>query len=319
MAIIKNGLSMMMRGKVGAFSYYVSETRQIVRQAQNNSNFGATATRSPQQQSRRVMWANLVNFYSANKGWMKKAFEDLKPGVSVFNRFMQLNIPNAHVALTKAQAASKMWIVSPYVVSQGSLSSPAIGPWDEAYKTNIKTTVATSANMTVAQLSADIIANNPDYLNGDAVVAVMFNGNSYSAEEYSGIAELPSYKYYEFVINISDNRTFAEAYPEWDILSNGFLLNKRLEDGTGYTYIHTRKQNGKLFVSTSEVKTNRSSLENSETWGSSTQVAEATESYKVETPVMLLPGGATTGSSGSDGGGSNPGGGGDDDDGNLGE
>lgn len=319
MAIIKNGLSMMMRGKVGAFSYYVSETRQIVRQAQNNSNFGATATRSPHQQSRRVLWANLVNFYSANKGWMKKAFEDLKPGVSVFNRFMQLNIPNAFVALTKAQAASKMWVPAPYTISQGSLVPPYRGSWDNNAPTRIQIEEALPADATVAQLSAAILANNGDYLNGDAVAAVAFFGYSNQVTTYQGSANVPSYNYYEFVINTSDTRKFAEAYPDWGMSQTKQLTCYGLVDADGFAYIHTRKQNGKLLVSTSEIEMNPQQVEVSQTWGSSTQIAEATESYKVDTPVMLLPGGATTGNSSTDGGGSNPGGGGDDDDGNLGE
>lgn len=319
MAIIKNGLSMMMRGKVGAFSYYVSETRQIVRQAQNNSNFGATATRSPGQQSRRVVWANLVNFYSGNKGWMKKAFEDLKPGVSVFNRFMQLNLPNAHVALTKAQAASKMWVASPYVVSQGSLNSPLLGAWSQNGESDIKLAEAPTQNDTIAQISAAILESNTGYLNGDAIVAVAFYGFANAVEEYDGTPVLPRYNYYEIVINTSDTRKFSEVYPEWAFTPGNVLINQNLGEAQGFAYIHTRKQSGKLLVSTSEIKMNPDVLEASESWGQSTQVSDATESYKVETPVMLLPGGATTGNSGTDGGGSNPGGGGGDDDENLGE
>lgn len=310
---------MMMRGKVGAFSYYVSETRQIVRQAQNNSNFGATATRSPQQQSRRVMWANLVNFYSGNKAWMKKAFEDLKPGVSVFNRFMQLNIPNAHVALTKAQAATKLWVVAPYTISQGSLPRPHNGVWSAQYGTTITVEKAPETSATVAQVSQAILGNNPDFLNGDAIIAVRFQGVTSPVDAWTGVPTLAGFSYYEFVLNLNDNRTFAEAYPDWEFSSNMELRNKQLEDVDGYTYIHTRKREGKLLVSTSNILMAERSIENSETWGNSTQVSEATESYKVEDPVMLMPGGETRGNSATAGGGSNPGGGGGDDDGNLGE
>lgn len=309
----------MMRGKVGAFSYYVSETRQIVRQAQNNSNFGATATRSPQQQSRRVMWANLVNFYSGNKSWMKKAFEDLKPGVSVFNRFMQLNIPNAHVALTKAQAATKLWVVAPYTISQGSLPRPHNGVWSAQYSTTISVEQAPENSATVAQVSKAILENNPDFLNGDAIIAVKFLGVTSPVDSWTGVPTLASFSYYEFVLNLNDNRSFAETYPDWGFSSLQELRNKQLEDVDGYTYIHTRKRDGKLLVSTSNILMAERSIENSESWGNSTQVSEATESYKVEDPVMLMPGGETRGNSATAGGGSNPGGGGDDGDGNLGE
>lgn len=318
MAIIKNGLSMMMRGKVGAFSYYVSETRQIVRQAQNNSNFGATATRSPHQQSRRVLWANLVNFYSGNKGWMKKAFEGLKPGVSVFNRFMQLNIPDAHVALTKSQAASKMWVVSPYVVSQGSLPAPFSGTYSTDYDTTITLQENPASDATIGQVSAAILSNNANYLNGDAIIAIVFRGSTSPVSATGAAYAAATYSYFEFVINVSDTRKFSEAYPDWEISEDLVLRNRNLEDVDGYTYIHSRNQGGKLLVSTSNIVLAANTLENMESWGSSTQNADATESYKVETPVMLAPGGATTGNSATDtapgtGGGGNTGPG----DGNL--
>lgn len=310
---------MMMRGKVGAFSYYVSETRQIVRQAQNNSNFGSTATRSPNQQSRRVLWANLVNFYSGNKGWMKKAFEDPKPGVSVFNRFMQLNIPNAKVALTKAQAASKMWVVSPYVVSQGSLPSPTPGVWNVDYATTIELASAPAEGATVAQISQAILDNNKNFLNGDAIVALRFAGYYNAVSEYEGHGDTANYEYYEFVINVSDTRAFAEAYPQWEISSDKLLRNTRLEDVDGYTYIHTRKSGGKLLVSTSKILAAPRVLENVDSWGSSAQIALASDSYNVETPVMLLPGGSTSGSGATDGGSDAPGGGGAGGEGDLGQ
>lgn len=319
MAIIKNGLSMMMRGKVGAFSYYVSETRQIVRQAQNNSNFGATATRSPGQQSRRVMWANLVNFYSGNKGWMKKAFEDLKPGVSVFNRFMQLNIPYAQVALTKQQAADKVCVLQQYQVSQGSLVSPLTEEFNEDGLTSIVASLGEGVAKTVANVSRAIIDQNEGYLNGDAICAVEFQGSLSAPSNYKNQPFRAGYKYYELVLNVNDSRSFDEVYPSWSITSKNALVNNQITGGA-FTFIHTRKASGKLLVSTSFIMIDEENLQKVAMWGDANQVANATESYKVEEAVVLAPGGDTRGSSSTDTGGSTPGGGGgDDDDENLGE
>lgn len=319
MAIIKNGLSMMMRGKVGAFSYYVSETRQIVRQAQNNSNFGATATRSPGQQSRRVVWANLVNFYSGNKGWMKKAFEDLKPGVSVFNRFMQLNIPYAQVALTKQQAADKVCVLQQYQVSQGSLVSPLSSEYNENAYPNIVCEIDDDTAKTVAIVSRAIIDQNDGYLNGDAIVGVSFKGSQKTPANYKAGNFRAGYKYYEVVLDVNDNRMFAEVYPDWGVLKTGLLACTQMSGGA-YTFIHTRKASGKLLVSTSFIMMSEDAIANVAQWGNANQVANATESYKVEEEVVLNPGGDTRGDSSTDTGGSTPGGGGGgDDDENLGE
>lgn len=319
MAIIKNGLSMMMRGKVGAFSYYVSETRQIVRQAQNNSNYGDTATRSPQQQSRRVMWANLVNFYSVNKVWMKKAFEDLNPGVSVFNRFMQLNIPTAHVALNKTQAASKMWVLSPLCVSQGSLEAPVLNVYDSSRSSRVVVSQQITSDTTVGEVSQNILEKNDSYLNGDAIVAICFSGTTSNPLTGAVNPHLARYNYNEFVINVSDTRKFEDVYPYWSTTKNSRLVCDGMHDLDAYTYIHTRKQDGKLLVSTAYIIMPDDYNEMLDAWGSSSIVNAAAETYKVETPVMLAPGGNTRGNSGVDGGGSAPGGGGGDDDGNLGD
>ena len=304
---------MMMRGKVGAFSYYVSETRQIVRQAQNNSNFGATATRSPGQQSRRVVWANLVNFYSGNKGWMKKAFEDLKPGVSVFNRFMQLNIPYAQVALTKQQAADKVCVLQQYQVTQGSLVSPLNSEYNENSYPNISCTLEDGTEKTVANVSRAIIDQNEGYLNGDAIVGIQFKGSLKSPANYKDGSFRAGYQYYEFVLNVNDTRTLEEAYPHWIVLKTGGFTCSEVSGGA-YTYIHTRKASGKLLVSTSFIMISDTNLEDVAKWGDANQVANATESYKVEEAVVLAPGGDTRGDSSTDTGGGTPGGGGGDDD-----
>lgn len=319
MAIIKNGLSMMMRGKVGAFSYYVSETRQIVRQAQNNSNFGATATRAPGQQSRRVKWANLVNFYSGNKGWMKKAFEGLKPGVSVFNRFMQINLPEAYVALTKAQAAAKTCIICPFNITQGSLptiSSQHNGEGRSAVKYDEEFTAGTT---TVGAFSRAIIAANSSFLNGDAIVCVVFGGTWAEASD-SDIALRPAtYDYKEFVLDVNSEAKMSEKYPSWTVLS-GNVACTTAEAVEAFAFIHSRSASGQLLVSSEKIRIQESAEEKTLTWGSAYQVADASESYKVETPVMLAPGGSTTGSSATGNTpGSGGGGGGDDDDTNLGE
>lgn len=315
MAIIKNGLSMMMRGKVGAFSYYVSETRQIVRQAENNSNFGDTATRAPKQQNRRVKWANLVNFYSGNKGWMKKAFENLKPGVSVFNAFMSANISGATVALTKAQAKTKMCVLQPFVVCQGSLPSITPLTYNGDGPSAVRTLLGNiTAETTVAQYSQAIISENAGFQNGDAIVAVSFAATEVLPSASAQQLKPATYTYNEFVIDSTDSSKMQEKYPLWGIAEQQVICSAVMFD-PGYVYIHTRTSGGKLIVSTERIVLTSGAEGVIEDWSSQSQVDKATDSYNVETPVLLAPGGTTTGSSSTDNNpGTDGGGGGDDDD-----
>lgn len=306
MAVIKNGLSMMMRGKVGAFSYYVSETRQIVRQAQNNSNFGATATRAPKQQTRRVKWANLVNFYSGNKGWMKKAFEGLKPGVSVFNRFMQINLPNAYVALTKAQAAAKVCVLSQFQVTQGSLPSITIQQTPEGKSGVHYNDEFVPGTTTVGAYSRAIIAANSSFLNGDAIISVVFDGTLLEPSTPADQLKPATYVYNEFVLDVNDETKMSEKYPNWTVVLESVACTEA-EAQSAYAYIHTRSSGGKLVVSSEKIMMREGAIEVSEEWGSVQQESLATDSYNVETPVMLSPGGTSSSSSAT---GNVPGGGG---------
>lgn len=309
MAIIKNNLSMMMKGKVGAYSYYVADTRQIVRQAQNNSNYGATATRTVKQQERRVTWANLVNFYSANKAWMKKAYESLKPGVSVYNRFIQLNINYNKVALTKSEAQAKIWVVASYRVSQGSLpkstGNDGVPLWSNKLPVG-------SDGANVGSFSRALIAAGYSYQAGDAIVFVKFNGTTGAPS--SNTLKAASYAYEELVLD----PTSTKSLPSW-IRNSGdpdedTFRFPQVADADAYVVIHTRSVGGQLLVSTEDMVIVN---EPDDAWKGDVQQGSAIESYGQFDLIPLEPGGSTSSGTGND---SSSGGveDDDDDDGNLG-
>lgn len=310
MALIKNNLSMMMKGKVGAYSYYVADSRQIVRQAQNNSNYGATATRSTAQQSRRITWANLVNFYTGNKAWMKKAYENLKPGVSVYNRFIQLNINYNKIALTKSEAQAKIWVVASYRVTQGSLpksmDNNGYPLWDTAVSTD-------QSNPNLGTFSSALITSNLSYQTGDAIAYVKFKGTT--GAPASGELRTASYEYEEVVIDPSSTK----ALPSWVSIQNGadgnYFVFSQPQDADAYVLIHTRSVGGQLLVSTEDMFVVNAA---DTAWKGTAQKESAIDSYGQGDFIPLVPGGATTSGTGND---STSGGGGteeDDDDGNLG-
>ena len=310
MAIIRNTASMMLKGKVGATTYYVAESRQLARQAMNNSNYGVNASRTDLQQARRVKWSNLVNFYSANKAWMKKAYEDLKPGISIFNRFMQLNINSALVALTKNEAQAKIWIPASYRVSQGSLRTLGASLHDgEFIAPDITIKEEPSQEDTVAQISRYIIAQNPNFINGDAIVCVILSGTTGNPGDATGILAA-TYKYTEFVLDTSDNSLMSEKYPTWLHTTSKFY--QELTNGEGcVVYIHTRKSAGKLYVSTEDIFIREEIFSSFDAWRSEAQLNKAIRSYGESTTVPLAPGGQGSLGAGNDsstGGGGNDGG-----------
>ena len=299
---------MMLKGKVGATTFYVAESRQLARQAMNNSNYGVNASRTDLQQARRVKWSNLVNFYSANKAWMKKAYEDLKPGVSIFNRFIQLNINSAQVALTKSEAQAKLWVPASYRVTQGSLQPLTAEYVEEMPSLALSSVDNIGDDTTVAAFSESILSGNSRFAEGDAIVCVSFWGVTGTPGGTTGM--IPArYLYSEFVIDTQDTATMASKYPNW--FTEGTALKDSNGDGSqAFVFIHTRKSGGKLYVSTQDMVLNPNTNTNVEAWRDGAQLAKAIASYGESTTVPLAPGGNVSGGSGNDnstGGGSGDG------------
>lgn len=293
---------MMLKGKIGDTSYYVAESRQLARQALNNSNYGATASRTDVQQNRRVRWANLVNFYSGNKAWMKKAYENLKPGVSIFNRFIQLNVNTAQVALTKSEAQAKIWVPASYRVSQGSLA-----PITDAEGGTVTTLEITKDDATtLGELSQNLIQNNPALQNGDAIVCVRFFGTKVAPDSASGIVPA-TYAYDELVLDT--NSKVATSDLVFGSI-RGYLGISSAANADAVVYIHTRKSGGKLYVSTEDMFVLGSVATATQAWRSEVQFSKAIASYGESTLVPLAPGGNSTQQSGNDSssGGDNSGG-----------
>lgn len=280
----------MYKGGAGGYSFYVRGGEQVVRQRKNNSNYGDTASRTYAQMRRRVMWANLVNFYKANKFWMPKAFELRSGGQTDYNRFMQLNIPFSEHALTKEQAL--LGVCAPFTmqVSEGSL--PAIQYDNGAevpFVTDIKLTQNwTTSGGTVAQLSADIINNNPRWQNGDNLAIVRVEMAPYDGNPYI----IPHY--YEFTLNTADTTTqlsSLEVFTQSGATFNGpyvsYPLTTPNNQKYGFVMIHTRKQGGQLLVSTQELIC----LQDDYYYLTEPQhVDEAINSYGVDAQVPLDPG-----------------------------
>lgn len=298
MAIIRNTASMMLKGKVGATTYYVAESRQLARQAMNNSNYGVNASRTDLQQARRVKWSNLVNFYSANKAWMKKAYEDLKPGVSIFNRFMQLNIGSADVALTRQEAQCKAWVPASYRVTQGSLPPISFSYEGEEPVMSLRGQISIADDTTVAQFANAVIASNPEFMAGDAIVFVAFEGETNEPSDVN-VPTPATYRYGELVLDTEDTSLMKTKYQAFSM--EGGYLKSSYGDGSGAAvFIHTRKSGGKLYVSTQDMAVNDLLLENIPGWRSDAQLAKAIASYGESTNVPLAPGGAVSGGSGND-------------------
>lgn len=277
-------------GRVGDTTYYVRDGEQIARQSRNNSNYGDEASRSEAQQRRRVRWGNLVNYYKANAFWMPKAFESVKPGQTMYNRFMQLNINESIVSLTKDMAASGCCVLEDFQVSQGSLPRVVISQGHAPYDrdTSIVCTITPTATTTVGDFATDILANNEEFQEGDNLAFIYFfnwkdaYGYPYTKSVYKEVtlvkssAQLLNTIFAVGTIGASEGNQMGVTA----ITSQGF-------DGLP-CIIHTRKVGGSLKVSTAFLY-DTSQLNIIPDFIGEEWVQECIDSYGVDGDVPLDP------------------------------
>lgn len=291
MATIRNTASEVRKGRVGNTSYYYLNGQQVARQARNNSNYGTEARRSFAQQSRRVMWANLVNLYKACSHWIPKAFESKTREQSDYNAFMQKNIASSIVALTKEQAAKGCAVVDSYVISQGSLPPVgATGPdAQNMLYTDIKVSSSDFSTWTLGQFSQDVIAQNAGYLDGDNIALILFeNWADGTAFPYAAT------RYFEITLDttstapLSDNPVVNLLQFFTDDGTIGFgsyiTLTPRV---VGWACIHTRQSGSVLKVSSQQVVLVKPIIRDD--YNTELQKVAAMNSYGVDVTVLLDP------------------------------
>ena len=278
-------------GKVGAYSMYVRDGEQIVRQRQNASNYGEEASRTLSQQTRRVKWSNLVSLFKFMSDWQPRAYENLNKGQTDYNKFMSLNINSATVALTKQQSADGAAIVAPVIVSQGSLVSPGAlseGGLGISLDMNWGTS-GPAAFTTIGELTEALLQYNAGWQDGDNLAAIYFlnwldiQGTPRCSTVY---AELTLDKTNTSALstnNLASRMTFPSGGQGIDIAPNAADQN----DVVGWAVIHTRRDSGALKVSTERiVMVNEDILS---TFVTQAQLDAAIASYGLSTEVPLEP------------------------------
>lgn len=258
----------MYTGGAGGYSFYVRKGEQVIRQRKNNSNYGSGASRTYAQMIRRIKWGNLVNVFKAMKSWQPKAYDSKKQGQTDYNIFMQLNINRATAALTREMCLSGCAVIEPCQVSRGSLPpiALALAGSGNQYVTDIVISNAIQGSTTVGQLSADILANNPQFQEGDNLAFCFFYNWKDSRVEWPFV----STRYTEITLDTT-SAVVINSIPALDnrlSKSTGGNLQASWSAGTplspnnevGMVLIHTRKSASMLAVSSQEIVTNGNSI-----------------------------------------------------------
>lgn len=237
--------------------------------------------RTTSQMTQRVKWANLVNFYRANKSWMKYAFETKKQTQSEYNKFMSLNVSSSTIYLTQQQASAGACIGYPYMVTQGSLPSIEFLSADNEFQSNIylSNPLHLDDGVSVGTLTQDLLAVNPGLREGDqlSLIRVTQQVNSDTGIPYIVV------RTYEMLLDSQESKAWNLFLPS-DIIGASTNGSQDLisvfgnENSGGFAMILSRTIDGKTYVSTQRMITvNNEALITS--YSTNTQLAAAIASY----------------------------------------
>lgn len=287
MAVTRNNLSMKMNGRVGAYTFYTNNGgRQVARIANNSSNYGDSAKRTVAMQTRRTKWGNLVTFYRLNRDLMGRAFESKDANLSDYNRFMQLNIPFARVALTKDAFMRGVCILQEYIVSDGSLPGFSAAVEEDGQITwSLKSSIdGEFADHTVGEVSDDLIKNNPTLQKGDQLTFVSWT----NAGNVDSLPRL--YRHLcEVTLDPASSVSFG-TLPSSNIVGAAQGSVQILGQGPvyGQVIILSRVVSGKLLVSRSTIALSSETFV--QQFSAPDAVKEAIDSYGVDVEKLLEPG-----------------------------
>ena len=252
MSVVKNFSQVDQSGRLGEQVFYVvnGETRSRKLAAKVNN------PRTVPQMEQRTKWANLVNFYRANRDWMKYAFENKKRNQSDYNKFMSLNVAGSRIYLPKSFANQGACIVDAYTMTQGSLPSIETIKTGDGWDTNLYLSDGSSLteNSTVKEVSEQLLAANPALREGDQLSFIRLTQQT---NPITGVPYVVVRKY-EVILNTSSVKFFFDYMPI-DYIAFNLSANPNcigvLDSGNagGFLLILSRTISGKTYVSSQNI------------------------------------------------------------------
>lgn len=226
-------------GRLAGSIYYVVKGQNVAREVAAQ----VTNPKTQPQMMQRVRLANLVNFYRANKEWMKKfAFETLTGLKTIYNEFISQNLTNISAPLTKKSATEGVVVPDFLKVSKGSLSSiGAVTEWPSEIVAITPLALLASDN-NIGALSKTLIEKSGFKDNDQLSIIVI----KYMTGKPCVVSSN------EIIIDSAS----SQALPSFISQVSGFmriLIDNAIDvtNATGFAVclIHSRRENGKVLVS----------------------------------------------------------------------
>lgn len=265
-----------------------------------------TNPRTDAQMRVRTRWNNIVAMYKGIRPKLNKGFESKPAGLSDFNMFMKMNMQKEPVYLTKQEVAEGACVAAPYQITQGSIPAIVITGTGQNGKTDIRLGgLSITSSTTVAQFAQAVVNNNPEYQYGDQISFFIVK------QKQNAETNVP-YCLFE-AAKVTLDAASEDTMNDVVGASTGFKavdgnLGHSGNDGDcAYTWVHSRKSNGKLLVSSQSLLAANSIISNYQ--GENAYMLART-SYGITQDVFLSPDANANAASGGEGGEGGEGGGG---------
>lgn len=256
-----------MSGKVGGMRYYQVNGEIIGRALPvRMSN-----PRSPAQMKQRIKMNNILNMYKYIKGFLQQNFEGIVGNKNASSFFRSYNLMKSPVWLTQQQKQSCKYVLAPYVVSQGRITSVDYVFRDGAFVTDINVgSLEVNDQTEVHELAGVISANNEGWMNNDSLQVIVLRQKGIpSLDEDIKLAEC-------FSIVLSLDKTSREKIVDAPMLETlspmsrvslcniDGKLSLRVPDSDGYVYafavVHGRGSGREKLVSSQQLCLNENAL-----------------------------------------------------------
>ena len=305
MAVLQ-GIISKMSGSAGNLTFQRTNGMTVIREKVTE----VANPRSEAQMRTRTKFTNIVAMYKGIRPLLNHGFESKPNTLSDYNMFVKLNMQRTPIYLTKQAVAGGACIATDYQITQGSLPAIVVTGTGQNGVTDIRLGgESITTNTTVAQVSQAVVENNADYKYGDQISFFLVKQK---VNENTGIPYC-QFSAAKVILDAANTEQLVDVVAG----SHGFAsidgkLGHSGNDGDcAYTWVHTRKSDGKTLVSSqSLLSANSKEAE----YKGDAAFNLASSSYGQTSTAFLVPDGNATGStsSGGDNNGGGNGGGGND-------
>lgn len=273
-------------GRLGAYVFMRRNGEQVQRSWVKPKN---AMTRS--QYTQRSQITNIVRLYQASPSFFQRAFENKPTNQSDYNALVSRNLgKDPKVYLPKDVADAGGGVAAPYIITDGTLQAILVSGVGADAVTNIAIgELEITPQLTVAELSAAILANNTFIEAGDQISYV-------SIEQYqdNGIPKL-RFRKFELVVNTAAEGLVTDFWPVQALANKeGFIGHGELVYTGAFAWVLSRIANGKLKVSRQRLILTAQNINTNFT--SSDAITRAQVSYGAAQPIFLDPNSDASGS-----------------------